>query len=77
MYLCTENIRVACFGFPESQVGIHSATKSRASECVLVSKYSYSYYYYSSSSGFYNPLAGFSLLIIKVSRSHTMTQQSR
>ena len=31
----------------------------------------------SSSSGFYNPLAGFSLLILEVSRSHTMTQYSR
>jgi hypothetical protein len=27
--------------------------------------------------GFYNPLAGFSLLILEVSRSHTMTQHSR
>jgi hypothetical protein len=31
----------------------------------------------SSSSGFYNPLAGFSLLILEVSRSHTVTQHSR
>jgi hypothetical protein len=30
----------------------------------------------SSFSGFYNPLAGFSLLILEVSRSHTMTLQS-
>ena len=36
-------------------------------------------YIYSSSSftGFYNPLAGFSLLILEVSRSHTMTRHSR
>jgi hypothetical protein len=27
--------------------------------------------------GFYNPLAGFSLLILEVPRSHTMTQHSR
>jgi hypothetical protein len=31
----------------------------------------------SSSTGFYNSLAGFSLLILEVSRSHTMTQHSR
>jgi hypothetical protein len=32
--------------------------------------------YSSSFTGFYNPLAGFSLLILEVSRSHTMTQHS-
>ena len=31
----------------------------------------------SSFTGFYNPVAGFSLLILEVSRSHTMTQHSR
>jgi hypothetical protein len=31
----------------------------------------------SSFTGFYNPLAGFSLLVLEVSRSHTMTQHSR
>jgi hypothetical protein len=31
----------------------------------------------SSSTGFYNPLAGFSVVISKVSRSHTMTQRGR
>ena len=36
------------------------------------------YYDFSSSStGFYNPLAGFSLLSLEVSRSHTMTRHSR
>jgi hypothetical protein len=35
------------------------------------------YYYYYYSTGFYNPLAGFSLLILEVSRSHTMTHHSR
>ena len=29
------------------------------------------------STGFYNSLVGFSLLILEVSRSHTMTQYSR
>ena len=33
--------------------------------------------YSSSFTGFYNPLAGFSLLILEVSRSHTRTQHSR
>jgi hypothetical protein len=32
---------------------------------------------FSSFSGFDNPLAGFSLLILEVTRSHTMTQRSR
>ena len=40
-------------------------------------KISYYYYYYYYSTGFYNPLAGFSLLSLEVSRSHTMTQHSR
>jgi hypothetical protein len=31
----------------------------------------------SSSTGFYNPLAGFSLLILEVSRSHIVTHYSR
>jgi hypothetical protein len=31
----------------------------------------------SSFTGFYNPLAGFSLLILEVSRLHTMTHHSR
>ena len=31
----------------------------------------------SSSTGFHNPLAGFSLLILEVSRSHTRTHHSR
>ena len=30
-----------------------------------------------SSTGFYNPLAGFSFLILEVSRSHTVTHHSR
>jgi hypothetical protein len=37
----------------------------------------YYYYYSSSSTGFFNSLAGFSLFILEVSRSHTMTQHSR
>jgi hypothetical protein len=35
------------------------------------------YRVHSSSTGFYNPLAGFSLLILEVSRSHTLTHHSR
>ena len=31
----------------------------------------------SSFTGFHNPLAGFSVLIVEVSRSHTLTQHSR
>jgi hypothetical protein len=31
----------------------------------------------STTTGFYNPLAGFSLLILEVSRSHTVTHHSR
>jgi hypothetical protein len=37
--------------------------------CVLSSSFSFT--------GFHNPLAGFSLLILEVSRSHTMTQHSQ
>jgi hypothetical protein len=42
--------------------------------CCCCCYYYYYYYYYS---GFYNPLVGFSLLILEVSRSHTMTRHSR
>jgi hypothetical protein len=41
---------------------------------IIIDIYSSSYCY---STGFYNPLAGFSLLILEVSSSHTMTQHSR
>ena len=47
--------------------------------CVRLTTYhlhSADYYYYYST-GFYNPFAGFSLLSLEVSRSHTRTHHSR
>jgi hypothetical protein len=41
----------------------------------IIAVYYYYYYYYST--GFHNPLAGFSLLGIEVSRSHARTHHSR
>jgi hypothetical protein len=55
------------------QMLVRTSAEDQNTQGVAVSEDSSS----SSFTGFYNPLAGFSFLILEVSRSHTMTHHSR
>jgi hypothetical protein len=54
--------------------GWRSATEQLLAGMQFMMHYIHSSSYFTD---FYNPLAGFSLLILEVSRSHTMTQHSQ
>ena len=70
-YVISLHNQIEQFDILRSIVFLKSSHAHKWVECIV------HYYYYYYFTGFYNTLAGFSLLILEVPRSHARTHHSR